>query len=199
MLVKKDVPLPQNANDTHMDTKISIDPEVILSTYKAVGDSDIFTQVWVAAAYYIKYHGRLPRKFNEEEHPIAYGYFINRIKPLLDGKPEVDSTVDDTTKSELLRLIKTTTLFDADEKKVLNDLLDMWWGRGKYARTELIYTQSMCQTRTGVGSEKFIELRKWLKAEGVLTWENRPYGDYLTSYHMVNEARLYEVLKDYAD
>lgn len=182
-----------------METKLTFDPEIVLSTYKAVGDNEIFTQVWVAAAYYVKYHGRLPRKFNEEEHPIAYGYFINRIKPLLDGKPETSSVLPDTKKTELIGAIKTTSLFDADEKKVLLDMLEMWWGRGQYARTELIYTQSMCLTRTGVSAEKFTELRKWLKAEGVLTWENRPYGDYLTSYHMVNEARLYEVLKDYAD
>lgn len=178
-----------------METKLSLDPSVIIKAYKDVGDYETFTQVMVGAAYYVKYHGRLPSKFNEEQHPDAYRYFIERIKPIIDGKTQTDTNLNEADQQELLRLINVSSLFDDDEKKVLVDMLTMWWGRGKYARTELIYTQSMAQAKCGITGEKFVELRRWLKAEECLTWENRPYNDYLTSYHMFNEAKFLAVLK----
>ena len=60
----------------------------------------------------------------------------------------------------------------------------------------MIYTQSMCQNRVGVENEKFVELRKWLKAQGCLDWENKPYNDYLTSFHTFNERKLLDLLRD---
>ena len=179
-----------------METKLTIDPDVIIKSYKSINDADYFTQVWIAAAYYVKHHGRLPARFNQDEHPIAFDFFTNRIKPILDGKPITDDMLGENEKEELYGYLNRTTLFDPDEKKVLKDMLDMWYGRGKYARTELIYTQSMAWSRAGVPGEKFAELRKWLKAEECLTWENRPYNDYLTSYHMFKERKLYNLLKE---
>ena len=175
-----------------MDTKLNIDPNVILTAYKTVGDGDIFTQIMLATAYYVKYRGRLPKKFTPDEHPASYNYFIEHIKPVLDGKPEPQCNVG----PELFALIDRSNYFDDDERKLIKDMLEMWWGRGKFSRTEMIYTQKMCYERTGVESEKFVELRKWLKANGVLDWENRPYNDYLTSYHTFNEAKLLELLKN---
>ena len=177
-----------------MDNKLTLDPNVIIEAYKAVGDNDMFTQLMVAAAYFTKYRGKLPKKFTYENYPIAYDYFKKRIKPALEGKPAEDSTVD--VGPELFNLIDHSNYFDDEERKVLKDMLTMWWGRGKYSRTELIYTQSMALNRTGCPAEKFIELRKWLKANEALDWENRPYNDYLTSYHTFNEKKLVEILKD---
>lgn len=178
-----------------MESKLTLDPAVILKTYKDVGDYETFTQIMVGAAYYVKYHGRLPSKFNEDEHPIAYGYFVNRIQPLIDGKTSTETNITEPEQQELFGLIDASSLFDNEEKNVLKNMLELWWGRGKYSRTELIYTQSMAQTRSGISGEKFAELRRWLKAEECLTWENRPYNDYLTSYHMFNEAKLLAVLR----
>jgi hypothetical protein len=179
-----------------METKLTIDPDVIIKSFKSIGNSDHFTQIWVAAAYYVKHHGRLPAKFNQDEHPVPYKFFTEKIKPILDGKPVTENTLNDIEKEELYGFIKRTSLFDQEEKKVLKDMLDMWFGRGKYSRTELIYTQSMAWSRAGVPGDKFSELRKWLKAEECLTWENRPYNDYLTSYHMFNERKLYNLFKE---
>lgn len=180
-----------------MEAKLSIDASAILNSSKVLG-SESFARVWWAAAYYVKYHGRLPKDFNEKMHKESYEYFCSNILPLLNGRnPENVTVINDKQKDELIDMINDTQLFDDDEKKVLLDMLTFWWGRGKYSRTELVYTQSMCQTRTGVGTEKFVELRMFLKAEECLKWENRPYGDYLTSYHTFNEARLYQLLKEY--
>lgn len=176
-----------------METKLILDPQLVLDTWKDIGDADMFSKLMIAAAYYVKYRGKLPKRF--ETYQELASYFKTNIEPILNGKPIADSVVGDDTKSELVTLINQSNYFDEDERKVLVDMLDLWWGRGKYARTELIYTQSMCLSRTGVDTEKFVELRKWLKAEDCLNWENRPYGDYITSYHTFNEAKLLEVLR----
>lgn len=178
-----------------METKLTLDPNIILKAYKALGGDD-FVLVMLAAAYYVKYHKKLPKNFNVDIHPEAYIYFSNHIQPILDGKPDTDTSIPDTKKDELLALITNTTLLDAQEIKTLKDMLDLWWNRKGYSRTEMIYTQSMALSRTGIESEKFSELRKWLKAEECLTWENRPYGDYLTSYHTFNEAKLYQLFSE---
>lgn len=178
-----------------MDNKLALDPNIILKAYKALG-GDAFVLVMLAAAYYVKYHKKLPNNFNVDVHPEAYSYFSKHIQPILDGKPDTDTELDETKKEELLALISKTTLLDAQEIKTLKDMLDLWWNRKGYSRTEMIYTQNMALNRTGIEGEKFAELRKWLKAEECLTWENRPYGDYLTSYHTFNEAKLYQLFSE---
>lgn len=178
-----------------METKLTLDPNIVLKCYKALG-SENFVLVMLASAYYVKYHKRLPKNFDVDLHPEAYIYFTRNVQPILDGKPVCDDVLDEAGQAELITLINHSDLFDQDERKVLNDMLELWWGRKSFSRTEMIYTQKMCYDRTGVQSEKFCELRKWLKAEGALTWENKPYGDYNTSYHTFNEVKLLEVLKN---
>lgn len=178
---------------------LTIDPNVILKAYKDLGTDD-FTLVMLATAYYAKYHfKRLPGKFTAEEHPRAWEYFSKSIRPIFDGKPTADNILTPEQQEEVKNYINKSVLFDDDERRILIDMLDMWWGRGVYARTEMIYTQSMCFSRTGVQSEKFVELRKFLRAEECLEWENKPYGDYLTSYHRFNEIKLYNFLKSDAE
>ena len=178
-----------------METKLTLDPNIILKAYKALG-GDGFVLVMLAAAYYVKYRKRLPNNFTVDIHPEAYIYFTKHIQPVLDGKPDDDTNIDDIQKTELVAMISGTSLLDAQEIKTLTDMLDLWWNRKGYSRTEMIYTQTMALNRTGIEGEKFSELRRWLKAEGCLNWENRPYGDYLTSYHTFNEARLYQLFKE---
>ena len=177
--------------------KLSLDSQVILDAYKDLGPED-FTLVMVASAYYTKYsQHRMPTKFTEELHPVSYRYFNSNIKPILDGKPVNEITVEQ--QHQLRGYIKNTMLFDDDEKTILNDMLDLWWGRGTYARTDMIYTQSMCYSRTKVKSEHLVNLRYYLKNEGCLTWENREFNGNPTSYHRFDEAKLYNLLKSDAE
>lgn len=178
-----------------MDTKLTIDPNVVIQSFKDLKSQDDFTAVWIAAAYSIKNRGKLPTNFTHDRHPQSYDYFKNKVEPILNGKAIPESQLTKEGQTELFELIDKSNYFDDDERRVIKDMLTMWWGRGKYAYTEMIYTQKMCLDRTGVEAEKFIELRKWLKAEECLTWENRPYNDYITSYHTFNEKKLYELLK----
>ena len=180
-----------------MNEHLSIDPNVVLKSYKILGDYEAFSLVWLAASYYIKYKGRLPRNFNDERHHLAYTYFNNYVKPILDGKPVSDDTITTDEQADLINLVNTTGLFDDVEKATIIDMLNMWWGRGKFARTEMIYTQAMAEKRTGITSEKFSEIRKFLKAEKCLEWENKPFGDYTTSFHRFNESNLYKLLKEF--
>lgn len=179
----------------NMESKLTIEPQVVLQTYKDLQSQDDFTAVWIAAAYYLKYRGKLPNKFTRERHPKSFDYFKKKIEPMLKGKSNPDCQLTEPGQEELFKLIDKSSYFDNEERSVLKDMLAMWWGRGKYSRTEMIYTQKMCFERTGVEADKFVELRKWLKAEDCLTWENRPYNDYLTSYHTFNEKRMLEVLR----
>ena len=123
-------------------------------------------------------------------------HYNTNIHPLLNGGAPGSNTVSEGDKAEIINRINDSNLFDVDDRKVLIDMLDMWWGRGKYARTEMMYTQSMCLKRTGVSSEKFSELRKFLKAQDCLTWENKPYKEFNTSYHMFNESNLLKLLRE---
>lgn len=182
---------------TIMNELLAIDPNVVLKSYKTLGDYEAFSLVWLAAAYYQKYRGRLPKNFNDERHHLAYTYFNNYVKPVLDGKPVSDSTITTEEQADLISLVNTSGLFDDVEKATIVDMLQMWWGRGKFSRTEMIYTQAMAEKRTGIDSEKFSEIRKFLKAEKCLNWENRPHGDYVTSFHTFNEANLYKLLKEF--
>ena len=176
-----------------MDLKFSIAPEEIITAYKTLGN-DGFVLLMVAAAYATKYYGRLPSKFTQELHPKEYAYYKNNFEPLMNGKAKPSTHLSDSDWEILMDAIDKSHLFDEDDRKVLKDMLEMWKGRGKYSRTEMVYTQAMCKERTGVESEKFIELRRFLKAEECLNWENRQYNDRPTSYHIFNETNLLALL-----
>lgn len=175
---------------------LTIDPQVFIQAAKDLQSLEDVGCICLAVSCATKNRGRLPKNFNPETHGAAYHYYKTKVEPLLRGEANADGILTDDEKQELLHRIDESDYFESDEKTLVKDMLEMWWGRGKYARTEMIYTQSMCSNRTGVTNEKFVELRKWLKAQDVLDWENRPYNDYITSFHTINERKFLELLRD---
>lgn len=181
-----------------MERKLEINADAIIKAYKELNDSD-FKLVMLAAAKHAKYK-RVSPKFTEEKYPVAYRYFADDIQPLLEGTAPKSAQLDEEKQEGLFKMIQTTTLFNADERKVLLDMYRTWLSRN---RGELIYTANTCMNNTGVEAEIFNELRKYLKAYDCLTWETREVEyDGRTSnrcFYMFNEINLYKLLKEYED
>ena len=175
--------------------KLEIDPEVIIRSAAELSSKRQVATLWICAAYYVKSHGKVPA--NIKEYPKVQQFFNQYVKPALDNKPYVENGLDSDKREELLNLVDCNAIMDDEEKKVLKDMLTMWWGRGCYSRKEMIYTQKMCKDRTGMEGDRFNELKKWLKANECLSWENKPYGDYVTSYHVFDEKKLYDLLEEW--
>lgn len=176
--------------------ELTIDPQIFIQAAKDLKSLEDVGCICLAVCCASKNRGRLPKNFNADTHEAAYLYYKNKVEPLMKGEALPETAITDGEKEELFKRIDESDYFEGDEKKLMKDMLTMWWGRGKYARTEMIYTQSMCQNRIGVENEKFVELRKWLKAQGCLDWENKPYNDYMTSFHTFNERKLLDLLRD---
>lgn len=87
-----------------MDTKLTLDPNVVLQSYKDLQNQEDFTTVWIAAAYSVKNRGKLPTKFTEDRHPKTFKYFKTKIEPILNGKTIDDNRIDKNGQDELFNL-----------------------------------------------------------------------------------------------